>query len=57
MLTEWGVPPPSTPRAAGHSPEATTVADPLEEPPEILFVSYGFLAALQYTENKIKFDH
>lgn len=41
------IPPPSTPRAAGHNPEATTAADPLEEPPEILLISYGFLVALQ----------
>lgn len=41
------LPPPSTPRATGHNPEATTAADPLEEPPEILLRLYGFLVALQ----------
>lgn len=42
------IPPPSTPRATGHNPEATTAADPLEEPPEILLGSCGFLVALEY---------
>lgn len=42
-----GLPPPSTPSATGHNPAATTAADPLEEPPEILLMSYGFLVALQ----------
>lgn len=41
------IPPPSTPRATGHSPADTREADPLEEPPAILLVSYGFLAGLQ----------
>lgn len=41
------VPPPSTPRATGQSPEDTTAADPLEEPPAIFVGSYGFLVALQ----------
>ena len=40
------LPPPSTPRATGHNPAATTAADPLEEPPAILLMSYGFLVAL-----------
>lgn len=41
------IPPPSTPRAIGHSPADTSDADPLEEPPAILLVLYGFLAGLQ----------
>ena len=40
------IPPPSTPRATGHSPADTREADPLEEPPAILLVSYGFLVGL-----------
>lgn len=40
------LPPPSTPSATGHSPAATTAADPLEDPPAILVVSYGFLTVL-----------
>lgn len=47
------LPPPSTPRATGHNPEATTAADPLEEPPAILLRSYGFLVALQYSRLQI----
>lgn len=43
------LPPPSTPRAMGHNPAATTAADPLEDPPEILLVLYGFLVGLQYS--------
>lgn len=43
---EFKVPPPSTPRATGQSPAATTAADPPEEPPVILPGSYGFLVAL-----------
>lgn len=43
---EKELPPPSTPRATGHSPAATTAADPLDEPPQILLGSYGFLVAL-----------
>lgn len=41
------LPPPSTPRAAGHNPADTTAAEPLEEPPVTLLVLYGFLVALQ----------
>ena len=40
------IPPQSTPRAIGHSPTDTREADPLEEPPAILLVSYGFLVGL-----------
>ncbi|KAL4561361.1 hypothetical protein LXL04_033526 [Taraxacum kok-saghyz] len=36
------LPPPSTPRATGHSPAHTTAADPLDDPPDIRFGSYGF---------------
>lgn len=48
------LPPPSTPSAAGHNPEDTTAADPLEEPPATLERSYGFLVALQYPVNDIE---
>lgn len=41
------LPPPSTPRATGHSPAHTTAADPLEEPPVILLVSCGFRVVLK----------
>lgn len=41
------LPPPSTPRATGHSPAHTTAADPLEEPPVILLVSCGFRVGLK----------
>lgn len=40
-----------TPRATGHNPAAKATADPLEEPPEILEGSYGFLAALKQLPN------
>lgn len=43
MRTE---PPPSTPRATGHSPAQTAAADPLEEPPATLPALYGFLVDL-----------
>lgn len=48
--TLFYLPPPSTPRATGHSPAQTTAADPLDEPPEILFGSYGFRVVLHYSE-------
>eukprot|EP01018_Ginkgo_biloba_P013466 Gb_08293 [translate_table: standard] len=31
-------PPPSTPRVAGHNPADTAAADPLDEPPEIIWL-------------------
>ena len=49
------IPPPSTPRATGHSPADTTAADPLEEPPAILSVSYGFLVGLRKKINRHAF--
>lgn len=42
------LPPPSTPRATGHSPAHTKAADPLDEPPEIRLGSYGFRDDLHY---------
>jgi hypothetical protein len=40
-------PPPSTPSAAGQSPAATVAAEPPDEPPDTLALSYGFRLALQ----------
>lgn len=39
-------PPPSVPRAAEHSPEATIAADPEEDPPVYLSGACGFLVVL-----------
>lgn len=43
------IPPPSVPRAAGHSPEATIAAEPEEDPPVYLSGECGFLVVLQET--------
>lgn len=41
------IPPPSVPRAAEHSPEATIAAEPEEDPPVYLSGACGFLVVLQ----------
>lgn len=41
------IPPPSVPRAAEHSPEATIAAEPEEDPPVYLLGSCGFRVVLQ----------
>jgi hypothetical protein len=54
MVFSLKIPPPSVPRAAGHSPHATKAADPAEEPPVYLFASWGFLAVLVYVFFQVK---
>lgn len=52
-ITLMMIPPPSVPRAAGHSPEATIAAEPEEDPPVYLSGACGFLVVLQYTAYKV----
>lgn len=47
-------PPPSVPRAAEHSPEATIAAGPEEDPPVYLSGAWGFLVVLmEQNENNL----